>query len=538
MAVVSNLVETRRVAAIVVALLLLNVSLSFHNVWPTPAVAWAGELSVELAVCLAVMALASRWWGPPTHVALRWLAAFWVVLVIGRYADVTAPALYGREVNLYWDVRHVSAVAAMLARVASFWQLLLALAVAVLVPLLLYALLRWCLGRVSEATGRRRQRRWLGGLAAVGVSLFVAQRIGGLPVGPNFSAPVTQTYWHQARLLVSGFTGRSARTLGPSPSLDSDLSHVRGADIVVMFLESYGAVSYDRPEIARPLATARERFEADARATGRDVVSAYVESPTFGGNSWLAHVSLLSGVEVRDEDTNTRLMAQKRDTLVRMFARHGYRTVAIMPGLHQSWPEGGFYGFDEIYDEARLDYRGPSFGWWNVPDQFTMARMDALVLARQPRTPVFVFFPTIASHTPFSPTPPYQPDWARVLTEQPFEQVDLDQAWSESPDWFDLGPSYVQALSYAYASIGGYLRMRADRDLVMILIGDHQPPAAVSGEQAGWDVPVHIVASRKAVIATLLAHGFRAGMTPSRPSLSRMHALAPILLDAFGTAAS
>ena len=45
-------------------------------------------------------------------------------------------------------------------------------------------------------------------------------------------------------------------------------------------------------------------------------MSAFVESPTFGGSSWLAHISLLSGVEIRDEDTNVLLMSAKRDTLV------------------------------------------------------------------------------------------------------------------------------------------------------------------------------------------------------------------------------
>ena len=99
-------------------------------------------------------------------------------------------------------------------------------------------------------------------------------------------------------------------------------------------------------------------------------MSAFVESPTFGGNSWLAHVSLLSGIEVRDEDTNVLLMAQKRDTLVTTFARRGYRTLAIMPGLQESWPEGTFYGFNDIYDGERLDYHGPPFGWWTIPDQF------------------------------------------------------------------------------------------------------------------------------------------------------------------------
>ena len=144
------------------------------------------------------------------------------------------------------------------------------------------------------------------------------------------------------------------------------------------------------------------------------MVSAFVESTTFGGESWLAHISLLSGTEVRDEDTNVRLMAQQRDTMVTAFSRQGYRTVAIMPGLQRAWPEGSFYGFDEIYGAVQLAYKGPPFGWWDITDQFALARMDALEIAPRPRSPVFVFFPTISTHTPFTPTPPYQPDWTRI----------------------------------------------------------------------------------------------------------------------------
>jgi hypothetical protein len=91
----------------------------------------------------------------------------------------------------------------------------------------------------------------------------------------------------------------------------------------------------------------------------------------------------------------------------------------------------------------------------------------------------------------------------------------------------------VRALSATYTWLGGFLRRRADRDFVMILIGDHQPPAVVSGTGAPWDVPVHVIASRPTVLESLRAHGFRSGLTPERPTLARMHALVPMLLDAF-----
>jgi phosphoglycerol transferase MdoB-like AlkP superfamily enzyme len=247
-------------------------------------------------------------------------------------------------------------------------------------------------------------------------------------------------------------------------------------------------------------------------------------------------------VEARDEDTNVVLMAQQRDTLVTTFARHGYRTIAVMPGLRQRWPEGAFYGFDHIYDTAQLDYRGPRFGWWTVPDQFALARLDVLEAARDRAddgsgggsAPRFVFFPTTSTHAPFGPTAPYQPDWSRVVSDEPYGKPDVERALALEPDYLNLGPSYARAVSYAYASIGGYLRQHSGRDIVMVVIGDHQPAAAVSGEGASWDVPVHVITSRAAVLDRLRERGFRPGVHPPRTALGKMHALLPTLLDAFG----
>ena len=45
----------RRYLTLAAALLLLNASLTFSNVWPTPAFWWAGELSIELGIFLAAL---------------------------------------------------------------------------------------------------------------------------------------------------------------------------------------------------------------------------------------------------------------------------------------------------------------------------------------------------------------------------------------------------------------------------------------------------------------------------------------------------
>jgi len=524
-----------RWGTLVVALTLLNVSLTFRNIWPTLSVQLSSELSVELAVCVLWLVFSWRWRRVSFLATRGWLAVVWVVLVIGRYTEVTARALYGRDVNLYWDLRHLPDVGAMFAIVVQPWLVMALLAAMVFVTVLLYVTARWALNCVGDAINDRRTRYALCFLASGVLLLGVGKTVGArLPEMIRFAEPVVPAYAREVRELVYEISGAGVRALGPPPVIRSDLARVHGADVFLVFLESYGAVSWDNPELAMSLAQSRARFEDDINETGRTVVSAFVESTTFGGESWLAHISLLSGTEVRDQGTNVRLMAQERDTLVKVFGRQGYRTVALMPGLLRGWPQGAFYGFDDVYDLSQIAYQGPSFGWWDVNDQFALARVDAIEIEPQPRQPVFVFFPTITTHAPFVPTPPYQSDWARILTDTPYDAVDLDHAWSDYPDWLNLGPGYVKGLTYAHATVGGYLRLRADRDFVLILVGDHQPSAFLSGEGASWNVPVHVIANRRGVLERLRQHGFTVGLAPQHPTVARMDTLLPLLLDAFG----
>lgn len=524
--------------ALLAALALLDASVTFENIWPTPAVRWTGQLSLELAVCLLAVALVGRR-RDVSRGALASLSAFWALLVLGRYADVTAPALYGRDVNLYWDLQFMPDVAAMLIRAAPIWLLASAGVVAAASLLALFVAVRWAFGQVGRSLTSPAARRLLQAIAVAIVVTFAVQEIDELHSPDVYDdhlrwvpMPVTFAYLRQARFAVEAMTVRTA--LAPSPPMEADFAEVKGADVYLVFIESYGAISWERPEFARGLAAARAALEADVHATGRDVVSAFVESPTFGGNSWLAHISLLSGIQVGDPHTNALLMGEKRRTLATAFSRAGYRTLALMPGLRRPWPEGRFYGFDETYTAETLNYPGPDFGWFAVPDQMSLAWLDDRELRKAPRQPVFLFFPTLSTHFPFSPRPPYQPDWPRLLTDQKYDGADIVRAYGEQLDWIDFGPAYINAISYIYRTVGGYLRLRADRDAVTILIGDHQPPAAVSGEGAPWDVPVHVIASRKSVLDRLMARGFRKGLAPARPALGRTHELLPILLDAFG----
>jgi hypothetical protein len=520
----------RRPASLVGALVVLDAALTFENFWPTPAIWWRGLLSVELAACLLVLIAVRAQRGNLPSNLVGWLSAAWTLLAVARYAEVTAPALYGRDVNLYWDLRLMPDVAAMITRVAPWWLVTLAVVVAGAVLWLFNRLFLWAFRRMFRALDVPSSRRSIAGGAVTVVLLFVAQRAGASVPG-LLPTPVLATCVKQAGLVLAGWRG--VTSLPPSPPMESTFTNVDDADVYLVFVESYGAVT-DRADVSNGLVDSRRQFESDIRSTGRQAVSALVESPTFGGSSWLAHISLLSGIEIRDPDTNAMLMTQQRETLVKAFAKEGFRTIALMPGLRQQWPEGTFYGFDEIYGAERLAYIGPEFGWFALPDQFSLAKLDLVEANTGVARRRFVFFPTISTHFPFSPTPPYQPDWTRMMDEHPYDGPAIVRAYAQQPDWKNFRAGYVEAIAYDFAVLGGYLRKHADRDLVMILIGDHQPPAAVSGEGASWNVPVHVVSSHAALLKQLSARGFRGGLHPGTQAIGKMHALLPILLDSFG----
>lgn len=107
------------------AVVALNASVTFRNVWPTIGIMPRAEISVELAVLLLVLVAWTAFVAPVGRLAWAFITALALLYVAGRYATVTAPALYGRPVNLYWDWQHLPAITAMLAEVMPWWLLAL-----------------------------------------------------------------------------------------------------------------------------------------------------------------------------------------------------------------------------------------------------------------------------------------------------------------------------------------------------------------------------------------------------------------------------
>lgn len=532
----------RRIALSLAALLLLNVLLSFNIWWPTPAIKPDHRLAPEFVGLWLVVLVVVAWRG---HLSRRLLACFsvgYLLLVLGRYVDVIAPSLFGRSISLYWDVPQIPRFLWVTAQETPAWVSAAAVAGSIALLWLIYWLVRWAIGTIArDAAPYALRARWAGLLTLAAVGLVGANTAGVRATWPVVSRPVIPVYWRQATLIAAAASPEQlARELPRSAALESAFTARRTAtaagvprrDVYVIFLESVGAVTYDDARAARALAPVRARFGQDVAAGGHGVVSAFLQSPTIGGASDLAHLSLLAGIDLSDPRRHDLLLTTQRPTLLTLFRSHGYQTVGLYPAVSWEWPERAYYGFDLYLDGPSLGYRGPRLGYWWIPDQFALARFEQLHPRMAGVAPRFVFFPTITSHWPFSPVPPYQPDWQRVVGDMPYDPGDVARAEAEQVNWLDMFPDYLRMVEYTYRWLGGWLRQPEPREAVYVLIGDHQPAANVSGEGAPWDVPVHIVSRDAALLERFIAHGFQPGLEGARTPLGGMHDFTGILLQA------
>lgn len=315
------------------------------------------------------------------------------------------------------------------------------------------------------------------------------------------------------------------KALGDDPlaelPADTRYSALTGKDVVILFVESYGRSVVEDPRYA-PQTTDRLRaVEAELAENGYGMRSGWVTSPTMGGQSWLAHGTLLSGLWTDDQARYDRLIASRRESLNRLFQKSGWSTIAVMPAITMDWPEAGWFGYDHTYPAAALGYRGLPFNWVTMPDQFTLKALEDKRRALD--KPVMAEVALISSHAPWTPIPHLVP-WDEVGDGSIFGE----QAKAGDPPsvvWADperVRFQYAKSIDYALETIGSYVA-RFGKDTVLIILGDHQPAPIITGPDASRDVPLHVIADDPAVLSRIADWGFAQGMIPPEgPAAFRM----------------
>ena len=513
---------------------------------------------LELPVILAgLVALGPGWAG---RVGRGLLVVALVALVVIKLADFVTFIAFNRGFNLVTDYNLVPAAFGLAQGSLGPVLVWIALITVPVMLLILAVALWWATGVWSHLTsdvplrlpaGTRLRRG--AGLLVIPLAAVAVVEIGKARGAWSVPAPVAE--W----IPGAAFTARvGVERVAQVRDTRADLAHFRAAaesdpmsrasplfdllgdrDLILVYVESYGRSSFDNP-LYRPthVGTLRE-IEADLAARGLAMRSGWSRAPMVGGQSWLAHGSVASGMWLDTQGRYRALLSSTRRTLLHYAQEHGLRTVAVKPAHVLPWPEGDYFGFDAIYNAADLGYQGEPFNWVTMPDQFTMTALDRLErgAAQGTRTPILAQVALVSSHAPWTPIPPLI-DWDEVGDGSIFSQ------WANEGDppevvWRDhdrVRDQFRQAVDYSLQVIGSWAARHAEDPPLLIMLGDHEPAGFVAGVP-GADVPIHVIGPED-LVARFADLGWSEGMVPD-PDLAviPMDALRDTLLRALGSGA-
>ncbi|MGH3375525.1 MAG: sulfatase, partial [Actinoallomurus sp.] len=255
-----------------------------------------------------------------------------------------------------------------------------------------------------------------------------------------------------------------------------------------------------------------------------------------GGVSWLAHSTLQSGLWVDNPQRYDQLLESNRFTLSDAFNDAGWRTVSVAPADNRPWPQGrSFYHYDALYNSLDIGYVGPKFSYAPVPDQYTLAAFQRMELAKRNRKPVMAEIDLVSSHVPWAPLP-HMVGWDQIGDGSIYDGMP-EQGQSPSAVWPDpqkVQDAYGRSIQYSLRSLFSFVQNAHDKNLVLVVLGDHQPGTTVSGPYAGHAVPISIVAHDPKVMDRISSWGWTDGMLPaSHAPVWRMDAFRDRFLTAY-----
>ncbi len=391
--------------------------------------------------------------------------------------------------------------------------------IVVLIVLATLAMLQ--LTRVAAAN-RSWAVRAVAGLAAVWALCWVlgAQLISHTPIASTLAAGLIVDNVHALQADIhdrSVFAKQISHDPFRSTPTDQLLTGLRGKDVLLVFVEAYGQHAVQgssfSPEVDTALAEGNKRLQS----AGFSARSGFLTSATFGGISWLAHSSLQSGLWVDSQLRYNQLMSAKRLTLADAFKRSGWRTVDDVPSNDRAWPQGAkFYHWDKIYDRHQVGYHGPSFTYASMPDQYIFSALQRLELGKPHRRPLFAEVDTVSSHMPWNRIP-QEIGWNQVGNGSIYSRAPMDHEtgsfWSNPPR---VQAAYGRSIVYSLNTLTSFVKNYGDKNLVMVVLGDHQPLPIVSGENSNHDVPISIIAHDPKVLKQIGSWGWGPGLRPQR----------------------
>lgn len=497
------------------------------------------RLPVELLVIVAVAALL-----PATPRRMLTVAAGAVLslIVLVKVLDIGFFTAFDRPFEPLDDSGYVGIGIETLRNAIGTTSADVVVVVAGLLIVALLALPVLALLRVTRVAAGHRG--WALRAATVLAVIWVVLRVVGAPVASSSAGALAVNEVQAVRAALAD-PEALAREIAHDRFRDTPgsrlLRGLRGKDVLLVFVESYGRVAVQHSSISPRIDAVLDRGTAQLRAAGFSSRSAFLTSPTFGGLSWLAHSTLQSGIRVDGRRRYDQLVQNNRLTLTRAFKRAGWRSVGDMPGNRRAWPEGSsFYHYDAVYDRRNLGYRGPGFGVAPMPDQYTLLALQRRELGKRHRQPLFAEVDLISSHAPWTRTPRLIP-WGDVGNGSIFHRVPAYES-TESALFGDperVRAAYGRSIEYSLSALFSFVRRYGNDNLALVVLGDHQPATVVTGEGASHDVPISVIAHDPKVMDRIAGWHWQDGMLPSpRAPVWPMETFRDRFLATFGSSPS
>ncbi len=509
--------------AVKVLMVLAGITVYFNIDFNIHSQMWEFQARLPIELAVVVLLVVSQAALPALRPLAMGLSS--AILAIGALLhtiDVASSAIYGRKIDLIFDAAQIPRVLDLLAS-SMGWVVVAPLITAASLTLIGLALLfglssNYLVRQVNSFLLPETARR-----AALACGLMVAFQVAdlnGLLTNRALasSAPMIEAASYHAKIVSLWVDGGRAivdtykRQRGLIRDGETTLPRLANTDVYLIFVESYGASILERDAHRAVIEDLYKDYGGSLEASGRGMASTLVESSTYGGLSWLAHLTTTAGAWV-DSNLEYRAFIQSElDTLPQILSRGGHETALIMPGIQRYWPEGELLKFDHLVTAKDLDYRGVQFGFFGIPDQFTLERIPDL---KPKDRPSFVQVALISSHYPFRPIPPFLRDREKVKTADAWATAAEDAGTFGITDWDRPEDGYIAGVSYSLESAFDFAVHHTKPEDLVIILGDHQPWSVVSGNLGGRAAPIHVITGQEDILTCFLSDGYKAGLSPT-----------------------
>ncbi|WP_328440756.1 CDP-alcohol phosphatidyltransferase [Streptomyces sp. NBC_00444] len=466
------------------------------------------------------------------------------VLTVLNFLDMGFREYLGRGFNLVLDWELLDDAQSYMADSMGGTVATLAAVGAVLLVVVLIAVMALATVRLANLLGRNTALATRGTLIA-GTVWIMCSAMGvqllGVPVASDRAVSalavqarrVKDTLRDEAAFAKEAKADRFGST--PGAQLVPDL---RGKDVIFTFIESYGRSALEDPDISPGVNKTLDTSAEALTKAGFAAKSGWLTSATFGGSSWLGHSTFLSGLWIDNQQRFRTVMSSDRLSLTKMFQKTGaWDTVGIMPGIQKGWPEEKFYGLDKVYNAFELGYKGPKFSWSTMPDQYALEAFQRQVHGKKRDKPLMSEVILTSSHQPWSPIPKMV-GWDELGDGSIFNSI--QKAGTNPSDVMsDSAKSreeYGKSIEYSVTSLTQWLERYGTDDTVLVFLGDHQPIARVSGNNASRDVPISIVAKDPKVLDKISSWNWTDGIKPdAKTPVWKMDTFRDRFLMAYGS---